>query len=370
MALWVACGHGFQDFIHVVDNYNGHDGFLPSPFFQQAFYAHFAVDVFIVLSGFCLMLPVARNDQFALPGGWGTFLTRRAKRILPPYYTALLLGLGMSALRCRLWPDGWEAKAIAQVDFAPKAILAHIFLVQNMWDPWARAIDGPTWSVATESQIYILFPLFLLPLWRRLNPVMVILFVSAIGTDIFLATRTSLCTTNSGLTSCAWYLGLFAMGMYAAQCHVRKWNIRLRPWLLTAGLAFIAGAAIAIIFLDWMPIFMWALDLIIGAATALMLAYLSSFSSHRTKNPAVSFLELRPLVALGTFSYSFYLIHAPILNVVVTILLKNQAAPAASACILGGTILAIIFLARIFYQLVELPSMYKRRTNFADVSPR
>ena len=56
------------------------------------YYGHFAVVVFIMLSGFCLMLPVVRGDD-SLRGGTLQFLKRRAKRILPPYYFALLLSL-------------------------------------------------------------------------------------------------------------------------------------------------------------------------------------------------------------------------------------------------------------------------------------
>jgi peptidoglycan/LPS O-acetylase OafA/YrhL len=51
---------------------------------------HLAVSVFICISGFCLMLPVARGDG-ALKGGPLLFFKRRARRILPPYYAALLL---------------------------------------------------------------------------------------------------------------------------------------------------------------------------------------------------------------------------------------------------------------------------------------
>ncbi len=50
-----------------------------------------AVDVFIVLSGYCLMLPIIRSGR--LSGGSGGFLRRRARRILPPYYAALGVSL-------------------------------------------------------------------------------------------------------------------------------------------------------------------------------------------------------------------------------------------------------------------------------------
>ena len=51
-------------------------------------YGHLAVAVFIVLSGYCLMLPVARTEGAVLPGGALAFIQRRARRILPPYYAA------------------------------------------------------------------------------------------------------------------------------------------------------------------------------------------------------------------------------------------------------------------------------------------
>ena len=56
------------------------------------YYGHFAVVVFIVLSGFCLMLPVVEGNG-NLPGGTIEFIKKRSKRILPPYYCALLLSL-------------------------------------------------------------------------------------------------------------------------------------------------------------------------------------------------------------------------------------------------------------------------------------
>src|SRR5690349_3676249 len=59
---------------------------------------HYAVVAFIVLSGFCLMLPLARSKSapasFELP----TFVKRRARRILPPYYASVLLALAIIAI--------------------------------------------------------------------------------------------------------------------------------------------------------------------------------------------------------------------------------------------------------------------------------
>ena len=53
-------------------------------------FGNYMVDVFIVLSGYVLALPVIRAS-LTLPGGMLAYLRRRAKRILPPFYAALFL---------------------------------------------------------------------------------------------------------------------------------------------------------------------------------------------------------------------------------------------------------------------------------------
>jgi peptidoglycan/LPS O-acetylase OafA/YrhL len=357
MALWVASGHAVQDFIHVVDNHSGNTNFLPEPYFQQAFFAHFAVDVFIVVSGFCLMLPVVKTEGFALKGGWRTFLYRRAKRILPPYYAALLLSIAMSGLRWWITKPGWESRVISLIDFRPSALLAHLFLVQNMWDTWAKALDGPTWSVATESQIYILFPLLLLPLWRRFRPIIVIVISSGVGIAFLYLTWHS---TKSGLTSCAWYLGLFAMGMWSAERYIRGKSGEIRPVVLFASVALISLVVIVMFTVPWSAMLMWKLDFAIGAAVACLIAYLATATVHEHQTPLLKLLEWQPLAALGRFSYSFYLIHVPLLNVPVTLLLLfNANEPVAAVCILI-TFIGIIAASRQFYKYIELPSMAKR----------
>jgi peptidoglycan/LPS O-acetylase OafA/YrhL len=57
--------------------------------FLQLWYAfgHHAVTAFIVVSGFCLGLPLAGGD-FSKPVAFGQFMARRIARIIPPYYAA------------------------------------------------------------------------------------------------------------------------------------------------------------------------------------------------------------------------------------------------------------------------------------------
>ena len=49
---------------------------------------------FIVLSGYSLMIPAARNGG-ELVGGFRRYIFRRARRILPPYYAALICSIAL-----------------------------------------------------------------------------------------------------------------------------------------------------------------------------------------------------------------------------------------------------------------------------------
>src|SRR5207248_6339313 len=69
---------------------------MPAKLFllSRAFwFGRYAVGVFIVISGYCLMLPVARSVNRQLPGGVWAYIRRRARRILPPYFAALGVSL-------------------------------------------------------------------------------------------------------------------------------------------------------------------------------------------------------------------------------------------------------------------------------------
>ena len=118
---------------------------------------HIAVGIFIVLSGYLLMLPATRSDTFALRGGLKTFFARRGRRILPPYYAALLLSI----------PPEWFKLHFHGETISIGSVVSHLFMVHNLRSDWVTTINGPLWSVAVECQIYIIFALLLLPLCRR-----------------------------------------------------------------------------------------------------------------------------------------------------------------------------------------------------------
>ena len=125
-------------------------------------FGHYAVDVFIVLSGFCLALPVVRgNGQLA--GGALSFFGKRARRILPPYFFTLALSLLLIWLAIgRSTGTLWDTCLPAD----DKGVLTHLFLVQDLARGENSKINYPLWSISVEWRIYFLFPL-LVALRRR-----------------------------------------------------------------------------------------------------------------------------------------------------------------------------------------------------------
>ena len=174
-------------------------------------FGHSAVNIFIVLSGFSLMLPVARSQDNRLRGGTRPYLMRRARRILPPYYAALALSLiallaspqGIAALHGQAAP-GWAS------NFTAGSLLSHFAVVHNFSPVWSGRINMALWSVATEWQIYFVFPLLLLPVWRRFGSAVAVAAGFGAGLLPLLISRYDLSAP------CCWYIGLFALGMAGA----------------------------------------------------------------------------------------------------------------------------------------------------------
>lgn len=108
------------------------------------------VDVFIVLSGFVLSLPVFATGRDL---DTGNFLLRRATRILPPYYGALAFAAVIAMSSAATW---------TVADRASLGDLAwHVVLLQTWAPSRVGTINGSLWSVALEVQLYLLLPVLI-----------------------------------------------------------------------------------------------------------------------------------------------------------------------------------------------------------------
>ncbi len=262
---------------------------------------HYGVAVFIVLSGYSLMLPVVRSGTGQLKGGFGRYIQRRARRILPPYYIALAISLLLFAIVPALHhPQGTRIEA----DFPawePNAIWTHLLLVHNL-TPWTFKINGPMWSVATEWQIYFLFPLLLLPVWKRFGSVTAVI----VGFGLGLAPHLLF---NVGDGAYPWYIGLFAMGMMGAALSFSRHSgaaslLDKMPWLL---LSLLCTLGLIVTIKKWHG-YAAPPDALAGAATMCLLVGCAYQFQQGRNSLLLRFFRRKGLVQIGLFSYSLYLI--------------------------------------------------------------
>jgi peptidoglycan/LPS O-acetylase OafA/YrhL len=317
-------------------------------------FGHEAVAVFIVLSGYCLMLPVVRRGGDRLPRSMGNFFARRAFRILPPYYVTVTLSLLLIANvgvlgqpgSGTIWDDSLPALGLGSVG-------SHLLVIHNWFPAWAFQIDGPLWSVATEWQIYFFFPLLLLPLWRRFG------LGAAVVVSLAIGYAPLALVPKSASAAIPWYLALFTLGMGAAATvhSTRAFEKRLRegvPWgrvsLLLWTVAVVGGWGFGAIWFRTKPL----TDLLLGVATAAFLVNAALELAAGKPRLLTRWFGSRPAVALGHMSYSLYLTHLPVLALCHFALLSLPLSPSvhALALLAVGTSLSLL-TGWLFYWGVE-----------------
>lgn len=287
------------------------DSFLPAALKAALLplrYGHYAVVVFIVLSGFCLALPVALTPDLSLRGGIGRYLQRRARRILPPYWAALALSIALIAV------SSLVLKRLGHLppELAPDQLISHALLIHNFRLDWVQTINPPLWSVAVEWQIYFFLPLVLLPIWRRFGPGAAALASVLLG----IAPHFLLPAGANFDWSLPWMLGLFGLGLLAAAVSVADGDAAARRRAIASRLFVPLALASAVALLLWPKTDfsrLWAMDLLVGAATGSLLVGCAQEEAQGRRGWLRRLLEARPSVALGRFSYSLYLIHFPAL---------------------------------------------------------
>jgi peptidoglycan/LPS O-acetylase OafA/YrhL len=333
-------------------------------------FGHTAVNVFIVLSGFSLMLPVARSATYELRGGLRPYFVRRARRILPPYYAALALSLVMWWI---LHATGVSSAETVRPQFEPGNVTTHVALVHNLSARWFDGINPPFWSVATEWQIYFLFPFALLPAWRRWGAVG--LFCAAISLSLLPITW----PPTRFFVACPWYIALFAIGCGGAIWSARASatnesacrQARLVPWVVGG-----AGILLTLAFLvagrrlspmdpcaptESQYLVQMLKDGAIGlAACGLILHAVNVLRapSRARREWVLALLESRVARNLGAFSYSIYLTHSIVFFAVLELLNRFHGTSEDTRAVLIRAVVVIpvgLLFAYVFHLGFERP---------------
>jgi peptidoglycan/LPS O-acetylase OafA/YrhL len=321
LALYVVLYHGFQNI----------DPGLPSGptvwWVRYGFaHARLAVAAFIVVSGFSLMLPVAKRGGRASRTAL-RFYAARYWRILPPYYLALALSIAIVGIR----------------SVRPDDFLAHILLVQQFYHPFA--INPPLWSVAVECAIYILFPLLVVA-FARIGALATILITTAVVTPFYFQFSPP---SEKNMVYPA-FLVLFEIGMVGA---VLLHSADRRAAALRRALA---GPAFALL----LPIAAYLTIRMIGYGPGYILegpmsavfavCVIAVFLHCAGGGLLGRLFGLRPLAWVGTFAFSLYLIHAPLVSLFFAAASRKHV-----GIFLAAGLPLIVAAAFAFFTLCERP---------------
>lgn len=312
---------------------------------------YLAVDFFFVLSGFIIAYRYQSHFVSAISAGEVyDFLCKRIARIYPLHVFVLMLFL-LVQLLLLIAGRPHDNSVYSFESFLFKLFLMDLWTLNNAhWQSW----NVPSWTISGEWFAYIVFPFFVFMMVRL--PVFVRAVVLAcVVLGLMFSYNANSC---SGIGDCIGELGLFrcvggfVMGVmvYNVRRVAIHWGRAVSVLMLVVAVAALYLNARAGLENYWVIPTMFALALL-G-----VLGFDSVF--HRV-------LNMRPLVYLGDISYSVYLTHAFVADIMYKVLIRNGEQP--SLYFLCGYLIVVILFSAISYHWVEVPA---RKQVYRWLSPR
>jgi peptidoglycan/LPS O-acetylase OafA/YrhL len=263
-----------------------------------------AMSYFFVLSGFILVISSARNNTLANDINTKIFWKRRAARILPIYLLALFVFFCINFSYDPNIPLKWQIQSYYH----------SIFLLQSWKYKMALDVNYPAWSLSVEAFFYFIFPW----LYGNVNKLTTkkLVWVSVL----------------------AWVLNLYVFISLKAE-NVPENFVKFFPLLHVA--TFLIGVCAAVIFIKHLSWFnedkvrksIWGLTLI-ASFVVLFGSYknfdifnyqhngllapwfiLIFYSLAIMKGRIATILSAKPLIFLGSISYSVYILQWPVMQI-------------------------------------------------------
>jgi peptidoglycan/LPS O-acetylase OafA/YrhL len=323
MALWVAVAHTQMTF-----------DIGPRGGLAKVFNVAFAVDVFIILSGFVIAFLIStQREKYAI------FIARRAFRLFPVYLIALLISALSISEQLEIWKsihsvgNYWQGRLGTMLDtekyFFPH-LLTHVLLLQglasNSLPSSEFAFIEPAWSLSLEWQFYLLAPLIMAALVRPRQfswlAILTIFFAAAYG------------QLGSGFLPNRIHYFLLGISSYFLYVEFRQGRLRRLPLLLFCTAMVLRSV----------PGVIWFSFLCVGLYEQ---AWVQSLKKA---------LESSPFRILGEISYSVYVIHTLMIFPAYLLSQKLSADPAIlRPATMVLTIVLTLLVSRISFKLIERP---------------
>lgn len=326
---------------------------LEIPGFQSGF---LGVDVFFVISGYLMALMYDPNDKIG-------FFIRRAKRLLPAYFAVVLATLVISIA----WTTPNDHQQVAEQSLFATLFLSNIgFWLENSY--FDKAAFKPLlhlWSLGVEIQFYVLIPLVYGIIKKSKFGYGIVFTLSLIGCFVMVGL-----STKTAFFWMPFRLWEFLMGYGAAHFLLNR-----RPIQATGGLVGSHGAkclALALLLtLPWLPINGQSLSVINGHPGLHALALCATTGVILTLGLPLFFEQSwlgTILEKIGTYSYSIYLVHFPIIVMVLYLPFSGTVLKTHSmlqSVMLAGLIMAasaLLFFGIEKQKYTQSTDLFKRTT--------
>ena len=304
----------------------------------------FGVMVFFALSGFILALPFVSE---LLGGGkrvsLRAYFRRRVTRIEPPYLVALLVVALLAAAT-----DAWGPS-----DGVAGRLLVGAWYGHTIVHGVPNVLNPPFWTLEIEVQFYLVMPLLALVCFRGSRRVRrAAIAIAAIAATLVQVSMGARLGPGHPLGILPSYLQWFLIGFLVADAFVVDWGgapPQRRAWDLVTLVGwpafFFLGAnedALSYVILPWL----------------LLPLFVAVFRGPATRRA----LANRWVTTIGGMTYSIYLIHAPVIELIGRRTTSWFPSYSSGTILLQAVVLAPAVLAAglLFYVLIERPCMDPR----------
>ncbi|MBE7699547.1 acyltransferase [Oerskovia sp. Sa1BUA8] len=325
--------------------------FAPIPLEPVLRYGHYGVTFFFVLSGFVL------TWSWSPTVGATTFWWRRFARIYPSHIVALALAVPVF-YSFAPDPAQWWVKP---VDVG--VLLLSVLLLQG-WsrDPAVLFSGNPAaWTLTCEAFFYAMHPPIqrVLARWGRRGAL-----VLAAGTAALALTYRLLALTwpTQWWAALPWpitRLTEFVLGMALAWAFRKAWRPRVAASVGYLAVAAVVGAVVLGVRHPEVP----GVRLLLGSANELVMlacAVAIVAVAARDLRGGRSLLRKRWLVTLGEWSYTFYLVHATIIYVLLA-QFGRQALSWNNLWWYAAAFVVALAASALMHRLVERPAERRMR---------
>jgi len=304
---------------HYSFRYGSIYGYAVEPAFSFEI-GQYGVQLFFIISGFVIFLTLNKTEHVS------DFIVSRFSRLYPAYWAAMLFTF-----------------SVVYVFSLPGREVSFSVAVINctMLQKWFKvaSVDGVYWTLAVEMSFYV---------------IMIFLFV----------TRQ---LRNINIVSCVWLCVILLSHYLEKLFSIHIHGALKLLFLLDYGNLFIAGIMFYKMMykIEWSSILILMFAFLVGylmhdELVLLTTVYFVLFTLFVTG--FLKFLAIRPLVYLGSISYSLYLIHQNVGYVIIRNLETYNLATPFSIIVVPAIV--SIFVASLIFRYIEKPAMLLIRNNW------